>query len=162
MLSGAKRTRSGIRFWAPAVPGIYAVRMVAVTKDGSFTRDEIIEVGPSLPRARASAAAVDPHRERAFCAVVVAAREHGEISIALPTGGTFTAHTDRPAGSLQECTGSEKIAVSDGSTTLGSFRLEGLHGNVTLARGLDLVSGILVAPSSGRRHPRAPPTGTSR
>ena len=163
MLAGAKRTRTGISFRAPSVPGTYAVRIDAVTRAGSFTRDEIIEVNPSIARASADVAAVNPHLERAFCTTLRAAREHKLISISLPSGGVFSAKADAPAGPADECKGTEKILVSGGSTTLGESRLEAVRGNVTLTHGLEIVSGELEAPkfwkaapeSAGDSHVRA-------
>jgi hypothetical protein len=154
MLAGAVRSGPAIRFRAPSVPGTYAVRMTAATAAGSFTRDELIEVDPAVAAsadvggavaARADVASAGTGRERAFCAVLAAAREHGRISISLPSGGTFTAETSKPAGA--GCSGSETIAFHGGSTTLGSFELTAVRGEITRDRGLVISGGTVLAPS---------------
>ena len=145
MLAGARRSGATIRFRAPAVAGTYAVRMTATTAAGSFTRDQLVEVNPTVP-AKAATASVDPGRQRAFCAVLAEARTHGRISISLPSGGKFTADTNRPAGNGSECSGTETIDVRSGTTTLGSFELTEVHGSITRDRGLVIASGTLMTP----------------
>jgi hypothetical protein len=154
MLAGARRNRTQLRFRAPPVPGTYAVRMTARTAAGSFTRDELIEVNPAITAsadiasargASAQIASAGGGREQAFCKVVAEARQHGKVSISLPSGGAFTADTSRPAKS--ECSGSETISFDGGRTTLGSFELTGVRGTITRDRGLVISGGTLHAPS---------------
>ncbi len=145
MLAGAKRSRTTLEFHAPATPGTYAVRMTAFTQQDRFTREEIVEVRPAVT-ARAAAAEVSTPEKHAFCALVREARKSGEISISMPSGGTFAAKADRPAGNADQCSGTETLDVHGGHTELGSFGLEALSGKITLERGLVIEKGALTAP----------------
>ena len=152
MLAGAKRTATAISFRAPPVPGTYAVRMTARTATDTYSRDELIEVDPAV-RPSADIASAGGECEEAFKSVLSAAQAGQQISIALPSGGTFTARPTNTEGTGCSAT----IHVKDGSTTLGShntpdqapdtrdFELKELEGTITRG-GLVITRGTLVSP----------------
>ena len=149
MLAGATRSGAAISFRAPPVPGTYAVHMTAKTAAGSFSRDELIEVNPGV-RLSADIASAGQERERAFCQVVSEARrpDH-QISISLPSGGTFTATASTTADCSPDnvpTAADAAIEVTKGTTMLGEFKLIGVSGKITPSSGLVITSGTLMTP----------------
>jgi hypothetical protein len=149
MLAGAPRSGSTIRFTAPSVPGIYVLGATVETDAGRYERDEMLIVEPAASARTAQVqarAAAQPAARGAFCALLASARSaNGAIDIPLESGERFRARTSNvPDGA--ECTGSERLSFHDGVGQLGSFRMAGLAGTITLERGVVVESGHLIAP----------------
>jgi Ricin-type beta-trefoil lectin domain len=165
LLKGAQRNGSTLRFRAPSPPDTLVVRMTAWTKNGRFTRDELIDVDGTEAAAgtaaltRGAQAADTSARDQAFCRLLDAAREgNGRFSIPMESGGTLTADARRPAGS--GCSGNETVEFADGAARLGDFGLEELRGTVTRERGLVVERGRLVLPDFWSRSTEARTAGT--
>ncbi len=165
LLVGAHRSGAAIRFDAPRLPQTLIVRMSAWTAAGRFTDDELISVVPAR-RARpatargssspARVAAGDDPQTKAFCRLLAAARDSRKVSIELDSGERFDAQVSAVEPAAGDCTGTETVRFTGGSSELGAFRLTDLGGKVTRSGGLAVLSGSLSAPNFWSEGPGRP------
>lgn len=165
LLVGAHRSAAEIRFDAPRLPQTLIVRMSAWTAAGRFTDDELISVVPARRARPASArgsspparvAAGDDPQTKAFCRLLAAARDSRKVSIELDSGERFDAQVSAVEPAAGDCTGTETVRFTGGSSELGAFRLTDLGGKVTRSGGLAVLSGSLSAPNFWSEGPGRP------